>query len=152
MADASDFDFDYVLPDDDQVLPTDSELEDYLSGKIMTPEEEDALRRHAAGEAFFPPEIIMRIAARYQRGELGELLPVIGPLLQSSEKDLAADFFSKIEEQDDENVFLMYRLAVGRASEIGLPMPEDARPIDERPMDLIEVARPWPAMSSIAIH
>lgn len=155
MADASDFDFDFVLPDDDddsQGLPTDAELEFYLFGKIMTIEEEDALRRHVAGEAFFPPEIIRQIAARYQRGELGELLPVIGPFLKDGNKELVDDFFSRIEEQDNENVLLMYRLASRWSEELGFPLPRDARPIDERPMDEIKIERPWPEMSSISIH
>ncbi len=152
MADASDFDFDFVLPDDDEVLPTDRELEDYLFGKVMTAEEEDALRKHATGEVFCPPEIIRRIAARYQRGEFGCLLPVLAPELGEDNRQLCEDFFSTIEEQPDENVLMIYRLAVGWAKELGFAIPHRAPPLDERPMDEIKIERPWPEMSSIAIH
>lgn len=153
MADASDFDFDFELPDDDgQPLPQDVENEFYLFGKVMTPEEEDLLRKHKTGEAPCPAEIISKMAARYQRGELGQLLPVVGPYLPEGNRELAADFFSTIEEQSDENVLLMYRMAVGWASDLAFPIPHRAPPIDERPMDLIEVEHPWPDMSSIAVH
>lgn len=152
MADTSDFDFDYVPPDDDQVLPPDIELEFYLFGKVMTAEEEDALRKHATGEVFCPPEIISRIAARYQRGELGCLLPVLAPELGADNRQLCENFFSTIEEQPDDNVLLMYPMAVGWAKELGFAIPYRAPPIDERPMDEIKVERPWPEMSSNAIH
>ena len=46
MADANDFDFEFVMPEDDgQPLPQDVENEFYLFGKVMTLEEEELLRK-----------------------------------------------------------------------------------------------------------
>lgn len=143
------FDFDWEFHLDHEL----QELESYMFGKVTTVEEHRILQQHAGDPSHETSAQLRRIAARYQRGELGMLLPVVGPLLENqSNRQLAADFFSSIEEQPDENVLLMYRLACGWAEEVGAPIPTTAPPIDERAMDLIEVEHPWPEMSSHAIH
>lgn len=148
MGDTHEFDFEWQTTIDDELR----ELEDYLFLKITTAEENDILRSHAGEPTDETAQQLRKMAGRYQRGELGELLPVTGPLLPEKSSQLAADFFRTIGEQDDDNVLLMYRLAKGWADHLGIEMPTDARPLDEQPLDLIEIERPWPEMSSNAIH
>ncbi|MEI3807622.1 hypothetical protein V6R85_24170 [Agrobacterium sp. CCNWLW32] len=144
----SQFDFEWQSSIDDEL----KELENYVFGKVTTVDENNILRRHAGDPTEETSQQLRQIAARYQRGELGILLPVLIPFAGGDQKRMATDFFATIEEQDDENVSHMYRLAKVWASDLGFKMPDDAPPIDERPMDLIEIERPWPEMSSIAVH
>lgn len=147
--DTSLFDFEWEITLDDELI----QLETFVYWKVTTVEENDILRRHAGYPTEETVAHLKRIAGRYQRGELAVLLPVVGPLLQDEQsRDLAADFLATLEEQDDENVRLVHRLALGWAEETGIPMPSDAPPIDERPMDLIPIEYPWPDMKSTAIH
>lgn len=146
--DTNPFDFDWEQRLDVELR----DLESYMFGKVTSVVENDILRRHAGEPTEGTAYLLRRIAARYQRGELGVLLPVLLPFAGGEQRALATDFFSTIEEQPDENVFIMYRLASGWALDVGLLMPKDAPPLDEQPMDQIEIGDPWPDMSSIAIH
>lgn len=142
------FEFEWEQHLDDELR----ELEEYVFGKVTTVIENDILRRHAGEPTYETSQQLRRIAGRYQRGELGVVLPVLLPFAGGDQKTMAADFLSTLEEQDDENVLLMYRLAKRWATDLGFKLPNDAPPIDERPMDLIEIEHPWPEMSSHAIH
>jgi hypothetical protein len=144
----SPFDFEWEQRIDDELR----ELENYMFGKVTSVVENEILRHHAGDPTAETAELLRRIAGRYQRGDLGALLPVLIPFTGGAQRKLAEDFFATIGEQPDENVFIVYRLASGWASDLGFPMPTDAPPLDEQPMDQIEIGEPWPEMSSIAIH
>jgi len=146
--DINSFEFDWEHQVDDELRA----LETYMFGKVTSVVEHRSLQRHAAEPNAETGELLRRIAARYQRGELGQLIPVLLPFTGGEQKALASEFFATIGEQPDDNVFAMYRLVADWADDLGFLLPKNAPPLDERPMDEIELGEPWPDMQSIAIH
>ncbi|PTV70249.1 hypothetical protein [Agrobacterium pusense] len=146
--DTNPFDFDWEVQVDDEMR----ELEDYMLSKVTSVAENNILLRHAGDPTRDTADLLRGIAARYQRGDLGVLLPVLLPFTGGDQKAWPTDFFERLGEQSDDDVLHMYRQACRWADDLGFPLPKDAPPLDQYPMDHIEIGEPWPEMSSSAIH
>ncbi len=142
------FDFDWESQIDHELR----EFAEYMDGKAVSVAEKSILRRHAGNPTAETEAQLKRIAGRYQRGDLGALLPVLLPFTGGDQKAWATDFSERLGEQSDDDVLHMYLQACRWADDLGFPLPTDAPPLDERAMDLIEVGDAWPEMSSIAVH
>jgi len=144
------FDFDW----EDQIDHELRELAEYMDRKAVSVAEKDILRRHAGKPTAETADQLRRIAGRYQRGDLGALLPVLLPFTGGSQKAWATDFFERLGEQPDDEVFVAYQQACRWADDLGFLLPTGAEPLDCCPMDQIEIEKPWPdyEFQSIAIH